>query len=58
MRQKARCGLLHLLKRLWQVHAQALLTKRAVKSLDVGVQIGAMRGNDIGFDPNAQQEAH
>lgn len=58
MMQKALRGLLHLLKRLWQLHLQALLTKRAMKALDVGVFVWPMGWAHIGFDPHAQQKPH
>jgi hypothetical protein len=58
MRQEGFGRLPDLLASPRQMHPQALLTKRAVKSLDVRVQIGTMRGDDIGFHPKAQPEAH
>ena len=58
MMQKVLGGLLHLLKRLRQWHAQALLTKRAMKSLDKRVQIGTMRRAHIGLDTHTQQKPH
>src|SRR6266404_1646840 len=58
MGQKRLRGFLHLLVGTGQMHLQTLLTKRAMKALDVGVQIGSMRGDDIGRHPHTPEEAN
>jgi hypothetical protein len=40
------------------MHLQALLTKWAVKSLDVCIQIGPVRGDDIGYHSHTPKEPH
>ena len=57
MMQKALGHLLHLLKRLRQLHAQTLLTTGAMKTLDVGIFVWPLGWADIGFNPHTQQEA-
>jgi hypothetical protein len=58
MREKCLSELTDLRERAWPMHLQAFLTKRAVKSLDVRIQIGSMWGDDIGYHPKTEQEAH
>src|SRR5260370_596386 len=58
MSQKRLSELSNLRERAWPMDLQALLTKRSMKALDVGVQIGPMRGDDIGLHPKTEQEAH
>ena len=40
------------------MHLQALLPKRAMKALDVRLQIGPVRGEDIGYHPYTPKEPH
>jgi hypothetical protein len=48
----------NLRERGWPMNLQTLLTQRTMKALDVGIQIGSMRGDDIGLHAQAEQEAY
>ena len=56
MNQKRLGEFRDLRERAWPMDLQTLLTKRAVKSLDIRIQIGSMRGDDIGYHPKTEQE--
>jgi hypothetical protein len=58
MSQKRLGELRNLRERGWSMDLQALLTKRAMKSFDVRIQIGSTRGDNIGYHPKTEQEAH
>src|SRR5713101_9634753 len=58
MREKRLGELRDLRERAWPVDLQALLSKRAMKSFDVGIQIGPVRRDHIGYHPHTPEEAH
>ncbi len=58
MRQKGRGDLGDLFAGAWEVDQQALVRERPMKALDVGVEVGTMRRDHIGFHPNAPEKAH
>src|SRR5712692_5795760 len=58
MREKRLGELRDLRERAWPMDLQALLSKRAMKSFDVGIQIGPVRRNHIGYHPHTPEEAH
>ncbi len=58
MREKGLGDFVDLLGGARQVHQQAFLPQRAMKSLDIRVQIGTMRRDNVGLYSKTQQEAY